>query len=153
MTFPEAWANARFALNALNTGKDAGRSPTSIVAGNRTEDGRNCHRRANGYEDHGQHRVAMPSIVIDVLHVCITNGCGSVGLAIAHDEIFIAGAVNIALHFRAIIQRDRRARFRADAEFGDVFFAFSTLAASLAVFCTAANDRVAGVKINRSESK
>src|SRR5438132_1166200 len=98
------------------------RSPTSIVAGNRTEDGRNCHGRANGYEDHGQHRVAMPSIVIDVLHVCITNGCGCVSLAIAHDKVFITGAVNIALNFTPIVQRDCRARFRPDTEFRNAAF-------------------------------
>src|SRR5437870_3101484 len=88
---------------------------SSFVSSNRTEDGRECNRRSNADEDYRQHRVPMPSIVIDVLHVGITYGGCRVGLAIAHDKLFIAGAMNVTLYFDAAVQSDGGARFRSHA--------------------------------------
>src|SRR5256714_6283435 len=103
-------------------GRDARTPSLSLVAQDSAEHGGYCDRCSNAYENHGQLRVSMTAVVVYALHVRVTNGCGCVGLAIAHDKVFIAGAVNIALHFSAIVQRDGRARFRSHAQIRNAAF-------------------------------
>src|SRR2546421_1534183 len=106
-------ATAQFALR-VQCGQGCPRSntlPSAFVAKDGAEDCCDCNRRSNAYEDYGQHRVSMTAVVIHALHVCVMNGRRGVSLTIAHHELFIAGAVNIALHLRAIVQCDGGARF------------------------------------------
>src|SRR6266404_10072 len=47
---------------------------SSLVAKDRTEDGCDRNGGSDAYEDNGQLRVSMTAVVVDVLHVRITNG-------------------------------------------------------------------------------
>src|SRR5437868_6122399 len=119
----------RFTLNA---GKDARAHPSSPIA---TDGGIDRHERdgcSDAYEDYGQHRVAMTAVVVDAFHVRITNGRRRVRLAIAHHELFITRAINIAFHLGAIVQSDCGARFRSHAKFRNAAFCMFEVAGLLA---------------------
>ena len=79
----------------------------------------------------------MAAVVINLVHVRVTNAGGRAGLSIANHEVFIAGAVNIALYFRAIVERDRRGAFDPTPSLATRFLMCSIVVAGLSVFWTA----------------
>ena len=84
---------------------------STLVAKNRKVYRGERHGGADADGDQNIPRQRVAAVVIDLFHVRITNAGGRVGLSIADHEVFIAGAVNITLYFRAIVERDRRAGF------------------------------------------
>ena len=73
----------------------------------------------------------MTAVVVDALHIGVLDRRRRVRLVIADDKVFLSSSVNIALYFRAIIQRNRRACFRADADFSHAPLHFFNLAGCL----------------------